>query len=366
MNREKQSLIDIQRVILFVCVIGLGSQCTQQTVDKKADGLCRIKMVDELETITEGAATLQTNTRRTTYAYTANGDLAQQLINYEQRDSKKVINTYSYDESYAYDAEGYAITQLSKSQWKTEYDSGEIIERTTYVYEAGRLSQSVRMVTAPNNSQAKITRQYNYDASGQLTQLLEQTTYPNLPDSLRKQTLYPDGYSTTWTYKDGKAADYVLKTSGIEKRPYTLQNGLITRAENDLSGSASVYTYDSQRRVIKDEYWQNGKLKYYTEYVPSAAKLTTQSLPVMKGFPIITNPNGERAAWASYKTYWRYDLNTSTFYLTSDAQTQYKLTGAGYTQLAETTDTQRNSYPVPPTPRIRKNTQTYTYDGACD
>ena len=322
-------------------------------------------MENELETITEGTATLQTNTRRTTYTYTANGDLAQTLVNYQQRDNQKVINTYLFDDGYTYDAAGYATTRMSKTQWKTNYDSGAITEQTTYMHDAGRLSQLVRVVMA-NNSQAKLTRQYSYDAGGQLAQLIEQTTYPNLPDSLRKQTLYPDGYSTTWTYKEGKAIDYMLKAGGVEKKPYTLQNGLITRLANDLSGSTSVYTYDSQRRVIKDEYWQNGKLKYYTDYVPSAAKLTAQSLPAIKGFPTVVNPNGETSAAASYKTYWRFDLNTSIFYLTNDARMQYKLAGTGYVQTAETTDTQRNSYPVPSTPRIRINTQTYTYDGTCD
>ena len=366
MKKIKQVSTGIQRLMLLLGLLALGSQCTQQAVDKKADGPCRIKSEDELETITEGAATLQTNTRRTTYAYTANGDLAQQLVSYEQRDSQKVLNTYTYDDNYTYDATGYAVSQTTKAQWKTDYDGGTITEQTTYAYDAGRLSQSVRTVMAPNNSQAKITRQYSYDASGQLVLLVEQTTYPNLPDSLRKQALYPDGYSTVWTYKNGSAVDYVLKATGMEKRPYTLQNGLIMRSENDLSGSASVYAYDSQRRVIKDEYWQNGKLKYYTDYVPSAAKSATQSLPAMKGFPVTANPNGDASAPASYKLYWRFDLNTPAFYLTNDTQTQYKLTGAGYMQLAETTDTQRNGYPVPPTPRIRKNTRNYTYNGLCD
>jgi hypothetical protein len=312
MATTKCLLVGSQRVVLLLCLLVLSSQCTQQAVEKKADGPCRIKEQTELETITEGTATLQTNTRRTTYAYTANGDLAQLLINYEQRDDKKVINTYYVDDSYTYDASGYATTRLSKSQWKTDYDSGTITDRVTFTYDAGRLSQSVQTVLAPYNSQSKITRQYGYDVGGQLAQLIEQTVYLNLPDSLRKQTLYPDGYSTVWTYKDGKAVDYVLKANGVEKRSYTLQNGLITRSENDLSGSTSTYTYDNQRRVIKDEYWQNGKLKLYMEFVPSAAKVAAQSLPAMKGFPITVNPRGETAAWTSYKTYWRFDLNTST------------------------------------------------------
>ncbi|MBO0930694.1 hypothetical protein [Fibrella aquatilis] len=366
MTKKNRLVVGGQQIVLLICLLGLGSQCTQQAVEKKADGPCRIKTEAELETITEGTATLQTNTRQTTYAYTPNGDLAQTLVNYEQREKGKVVNTYSYDDSYTYDAAGYAIVRSSKAQWKTEYDAGAITERTTYGYDAGRLTQALLTTVAPNNAQTKVASQYTYDANGQLTQLTEVTTYLNLPDSLRKQTLYPDGYSTTWTYKDGKATAYVLKVDGVEKRPYTLQNGLFVRMEHDLSGSASVYTYDAQRRLTKDEYWRDGKLKYYTEFTPSSARLPTQSLPAKKGFPVMANPAGEPSAPASYKTFWRFDMNTPTFYLTNDAQTQYKLTGAGYQQTAETTDTQRNGLPVPPTPRIRKNTQTYTYDGTCD
>lgn len=154
MEKVNRILVDSQRITVFLCLLALGSQCTQQAVEKKADGLCRIKMENELETITEGTATLQTNTRRTTYTYTANGDLAQTLVNYQQRDNQKVINTYTFDDSYTYDAARYATTRLSKSQWKTDYDSGVITERVTYTYDIGRLSQSVRVVMQQFTSQA--------------------------------------------------------------------------------------------------------------------------------------------------------------------------------------------------------------------
>lgn len=349
-------------MLLFSVVVMLTSQCTQSSVESQASGSCRIRQEDVVETINGGTNLVPNETTdKKTYEYDTDGRITHTLLQREQRQQTKVINTYGIDNSYTYDAAGFLTTMLQKTRWQTDIDGGSYEERTSYTYTNGRLTESVRRYQGDAQGiVSQLTSNYTYDAAGQLSRLTELTTYPVLPDSLKGNLLYQNGSLATITYQNGRLVDYVRKEGSTETRPYTFQNGLVS--SQTMGNVRYVYSYDQQDRVTKIEYWLDGQLKNETHYTYAEAKQPTDTWPPFKGIPVSLALAGKPGVWAS-NTY-RSKLPNGAFY-TSALQLQYTLTGAGYIRTTTGTTTHTN-YDSRNSVYQVKTVSTYTYDGLCD
>ncbi|CCG99265.1 hypothetical protein FAES_1255 [Fibrella aestuarina BUZ 2] len=362
MQQVKRVVVGGQRVLLFWVLAILTSHCTEPSVESQASGSCRIRQEDVVETVNGGSNLTPTETTdRKTYDYDTDGRITHTVLQREQRQQGKSINTYGVETSYTYDAAGFLTTMGQKTRWQTAIDGGSYEERTSYSYTDGRLAESVRRYQGDAKGVvSQLTSTYTYDATGQLTRLTELTTYPVLPDSLKGELLYQNGSLATITYQNGRLVDYVRKEGSTETRPYTFQNGLVS--SETLGNVRYAYGYDQQDRVTKTEVWQDGQLKRETAYTYADAKSPTDTWPPFKGFPTVLALSGRPGVWAT-NTY-RSKLPDGAFY-TAAQQMQYTLTGAGFIRSATGTTTHTN-YDSRNSVYQVKTVSTYAYDGLCD
>ncbi|WP_375447011.1 hypothetical protein [uncultured Fibrella sp.] len=363
MKTTKHVLTNIQRVIVLSLLIGSGSRCTHREVDRQAEGPCRIRLIEAKDTVLQNNQTPDDNTDQTVYEYDELGRISHIVQHYDKRFKGQSASIYSYvqRDDYTYDNAGFLISLSSASQWTPT--NGALSNNTnttlyTYTYTNGRLTQQLRQQTNEYGLQTKTVSTYTYDTAGSLITRAEATTYPVIPTTLQERPLFPDGMTSEWTYKNGKAVDYVERQGGIEVHPYVFQNGLFQTQTGP--NYRTVFTYDTQNRLVKSEFWVDGKLTSYSESTYLQAKLPPGEVPNhFKGFPDINDPKGEEGVPNTYSFY--LVLNTGTIE-TSRSQLQYKLTGAGYVASSEQVLT-------PPangsSPQLMTKT-TYTYDGSCD
>ncbi|MEZ0542330.1 hypothetical protein [Fibrella arboris] len=358
----------MQRVLILSLLVGLVSRCTQQAVDKQADGPCRIRQVDIKETARQGTRTLEENTDQTTYDYHALGRISLMARRYEKHLAGQSAVVYSYAEtsSYAYDKDGFLTAQSSEARWQPVDNQASTNTNTlqsTYAYTNGRLTQQVNLRTNRYGLQTKIVSTYTYDATGSLTTRTDETTYPAIPATAPEKPAFPNGITAVWTYQNGKAVDYVEKLDGgVDVRPYTFQNGFLQTQTG--SNYRTLFTYDSQGHSVKQEFWVNGQLNSYTEYTYTQDKLPPGLTPGhFKGFPTVTNTAGVAGVMRTAAYY--NSTPAGVLMRSSSTQVQHKLTGAGYLQSSDqATTTYQNEAGVV----LNQFTTTtmYTYDGSCD
>ena len=353
----------VQRLTLIVFWLGLGSQCTQQTVDKQGGGPCRLRQMD-CHTVTTGSGTNDSDvTEKAVYRYDAADQLIgktdQAVYRYDQADSI-VFNT---TETYVYDGAGFLMSKTALSQVKDHSTTTANSERVSYTYATGRLAQAVAEQLSESGLQTKEVSTYTYNAAGVLTQRLDATTYPVISPALRDRPAYPGGFTETWTYQHGQAIEYVKQAAGMSMKPYTFQNGLIQVASDSVK--QRKYTYDKQNRVVRLDESVASKLTDYQEliYGSVAAIMPEVSLPAFNGFPVVADPHGAPGVATTHRVY--VVSGSGDAYVRLDEQAQYELTGVGYVQTAMVTTTVNRTGIRPITYPI-KMTVTYTYNGNCD
>lgn len=343
-------------------LILVGSQCAQPTADIAASGTCRIRQEDMIESSSGGSGIVHNdNTQQVTYAYESGGRISRVVTRYEQQQQGRLINQYLTDDAYTYDAAGFLVSRLQKTQGQTNRDSWTSVTQTACAYAENRLSEMTSQFSGrPGEPVYQVKTTYAYDGDGSLSRQIETATYLNVPDSLQSNPQYQRPTVSVTTYQNGRPVDYVQTINGIDSRPNSFQNGLL---QSTVSGSSRrVYTYDAQNRLARTDYYEAGQLKNTEERTYAAAKLPSSTIPVFKGWPVTNGGIGTPGVWAT-NTFRSLLPNGTVF--TSAMQAQHKLTGAGYpletTQLTLTTnyDSRGSSYQT-------KTIRTYTYDGACD
>lgn len=363
MKNDKQVKIQAQRILLFLLLLAVSSRCTQPAVERQATGPCRIRQVDATETIIANSGGIIPNETvdRTTYDYDEAGRVTHTLMQRQQTQQTRVINDYGVEQTYTYDAAGFLTALVEKTRWKTEQDGGSYEQRTAYTYSNGRLTESAQQFLGdPRGVVSLATSTYTYDAAGALTRLTTATSFPNLPDSLKGNSSYQNGLTTIRTYQNGRLTDWVEKNGNVEVRPYKLQNGLATTFTQ--SNSQTVYTYDGQDRISKEEYWADGQLKNETVYSYTDVKQATDTWPAFKGFPVTLGVRGKSPLQATND--YRSKLPNGAYY-TSGTKNQYTQTSAGYVLTATTTDIHTN-YDSRNGSYTTKRISNYAYDGFCD
>ena len=361
MAKAKSLLAGSQRVVLLLCLLALGSQCTQQAVEKKADGPCLIKQVDETSVNSGAGIETMTNTRGITYTYNAAGLPIQVMEHYTQQTPKQgIITDYTTENTYAYDAAAYLTDAQFTARYKTQNDAGSWGSRTTNSYTDGRLSEQITRSLSATGITADDMKTYAYDASGALVRIVQRTVYQNVPDSLKEKAPYADKSESIWTYQNGRATDYVVRTNGVDTRPYILQNGLVQRTtQGDRQYSD---TYDAQDRLAKREVRVNGVLESTEERSYSAAKSATSTWPAFKGVPAYAGSGCTSCELASLSY---RKLLSNGGYFTTTMTAQVKTNGAGFVQSVDEIDTHTNYDSRGSSYQIRTS-RTYTYDGTCN
>ena len=367
MNTTKHLLTSIQRAIVLSVLMGIGSRCTQQAVDKQAEGPCRITQIEAKDIVTGNEIMSDDNSEQTVYEYDAVGKVVHKKYSYTQRWTRQPTNLYSYstDDSFDYDPSGYLTKRTSTSQYKSTLggatETGSSAARTTFTYQNGRLNQQISLTTRQDGLETKFIKSYIYDNQGALISRTEETTYPTIPASVTQKPDFPEGTVLRWTFQNGQTVDYTEKQGGVEIHPFTFQNGLvqsITRGNH-----RTVYTYDNQASSSRVESWDTGRLFNYTNYTYSSIKPPTSPDDDVnfKGFPVVANT--PQRLWNSFTT--NGLSGTGNFVKATIFQAQYKQNAAGYLQSSvETvtnfqTDYGNIAYQL-------TTTRTYTYNGSCD
>ncbi|MBC8151910.1 MAG: hypothetical protein H7Z72_03275, partial [Bacteroidetes bacterium] len=122
------------------------------------------------------------------------------------------------------------------------------------------------------------TIKYEYDAGGKIA----------------KVTSESQGTSYIQTFTNGLLTKLLVRSvNGVETQPATINSqGLITKYVRG-STSYDTYEYDTQQRVVREEYWFNNKLYSYrlNEYDDKRAAFESVT-PLFKGHPVLVT-NGK-------------------------------------------------------------------------
>ena len=293
--------------------------CAGNSGEATPQGICRIQQYSAVD-----KAQSYTTTTQTTYTYDNNDNLTKSVATIDilpmtGTSGKKTGNTTT---TYTYDTNGF-LTASSYQQQTTDVVLNNVSKTevysilTSYSYTSGRLSQKEEKYSgtyvAPNDNVASA---YTYDANGNLTKIV--VTRWNNTD-----------YQETWSYRDNQLTDFVQKTGSSEVRPYTIQDGVITKMvfPGQTDELVVTKTFDDQKRATRIDDAINGQLDRYDVQTWTDAKPATASLPAFKGFPPVDQSlpfSGKAGVLASIKHfYWNSVSKTvqSTGESTSMVQT---------------------------------------------
>ncbi|MBO0952091.1 hypothetical protein [Fibrella forsythiae] len=367
MTLTKRLQTSIRQLLVLSFLLGSTSHCTQQAVEKKAAGPCRIKQIDEKATVRQANKTLEETTDQTIYEYDGQGRISRVARHYEKRLAGQSAVVYSYAEntSYVYDDAGFLTAQSSDAHWSPSDGPTSTNTRTsqyTYAYTNGRLTQQINRQTNPYGLQTRTASTYKYDATGSLTTRTDETTYPVIPASAPEKPASATGSTAEWTYQNGKTIDYVERQGGVDVHPYAFQNGFLQTQTG--ANYRSVFTYDSQGHRIKQEFWVNDQLHSYTDYTYAQAQLPPGLPPGnFNGFPTVVNIAGVPGVMSASTHYDTF--STGPLMKASNSQVQLKLTNAGYVQSSDQVTTTYQNAAGTVLSQLTSTT-TYTLDGSCD
>ena len=256
---------------------------------------------------------------KATYTYDARGNLTR---------ADTVANggeaSYTYQRQmasqYTYDAEGFLATHVSDWNQRYTHPDGntETLQQSlniAYTYADGRLSGYVSVHSLSVNISAdgkgiskgattRVQGSYAYDAAGNLLTYNTRRSYDYLPPAGDKRPLDPEGTEMTWVYRDNRLVDVIQKTSGVETRPATLVNGLVTRM--NAYGGYSRNEYDGQDRLIRSEAYQDDQLISTVVQEWSDGRPPSDALPRYKGFPDAKPPYGRHGVLRKSHFTWEH------------------------------------------------------------
>lgn len=256
----------------------LSTGCNNDASDEATpDAPCRIQ-----QSVAVSKSKFYDQTYRITYEYDGNGNLIKTLTTADKRPTSGTIGTQTgtKTDTYIYTPDGYLTRMASDEFYVTTTDKPIREQFTTtykYSYANGRLSGYT--VTRTNAQQTTTTTfSYAYDSAGDVSQIVNDN-----PSN-------PTGLSYVYIYQKNELVDYVEKSGTTERRPYTIQNGVITKMTIPGSNDTLVITAtaDNRQRIIKREEFVNGQLRQYDVQTWTDAKPATAALPPFKGFPTVT------------------------------------------------------------------------------
>jgi len=93
--------------------------------------------------------------------------------------------------------------------------------------------------------------------------------------------------------------DVIVRTNTGDTKPYTIQDGLITKVSGP--GFYTVYQYNTKRQNIKTETFVNDKLNSYNSFEWCTSKPAESTLPTFKGFPKESYDMGIPGIWLKYQ-----------------------------------------------------------------
>ncbi|CAA9274625.1 MAG: hypothetical protein AVDCRST_MAG56-3272 [uncultured Cytophagales bacterium] len=233
-----------------------------------------------------------------TYTYDARGNLLR---------ADTVVHggeaSYTYQRQmtsrYTYDAEGFLSSHVSARNQRYTHSDGntETLQQSlniAYTYADGRLSGYVSLHSLSRNisldgtgvkkgATTRVQGSYAYDATGNLLTYTTRRTYDDLPPAGDGRPLDAEGTEMTWVYRNDQLADVIQKTGGIETRPATIVNGLVTRM--NAYGGYCRNEYDGRDRLIRSEEYQDDQLIATNVQEWADGRPASDALPGYKGFP---------------------------------------------------------------------------------
>jgi YD repeat-containing protein len=257
----------------------LLAQCNTDQVDSASEmaAACSIESsVNEIQSSNHK----QTEIRK--YVYDSQGNLSKMTCSVECIETGDKKSSSVTTTTYQYNAAGFLTTKA------TETISNEVtksLETKTYSYENQLLA---RVETQTTNSQGATTttiETYKYGTGGVLS---------------TRETRLPNSNVATYTYDaSGKLTDYTLRTTTGLTKPYTIQDGLVTKITGQ--GSYTVHRYNNQRQVEKTEIFVNDKLNSYMTFEWANMRSPESTLPAFKGFPKEAYEMGVGGVLAKYQ-----------------------------------------------------------------
>jgi hypothetical protein len=231
-------------------------------------------------------------TDQTTFDYDTKGNLLKASITSNQTPQNGAIatQTTSKTNSYLYAADGLLLMSLNSQERNTitlpTKTIQELITTTaSFSYTSNRLSGYVSKRVGAYGITTTTVGKLVYDNTGDLLTRSEISTNVVSDPSLVKEIPIGSGSSSrVWTYQKGQLTDYAEKTDAGETRPFTIQNGLITKISG--AGYEVRYGYDGQQRLIKQETFLGGKLNDYFTQTWADVKPASAALPAFLGFPV--------------------------------------------------------------------------------
>ena len=351
------------RLFLCYCVIGmLSTNCATESTDNLTPNAdCRIQKV-----MSVSKSKFYDETAQTIYDYDATGKLLKTGMTTDKKPLNGATGSQTGNKTitYTYGTNGFLTASTTQELYILTMPDKTYREQITttdsYLYASGRLSGFTIKRVGDYGVTETVASAFVYDGAGELitkTQVISSVVHD---PALVRET--PGGTSTRiWTYQKNQLVDYTEKSGTTERRPFTIQNGVVTKM-----GDATYelrYEYDSQRRILKQENFDKGQLVEYYSQTWADAKPSSASLPLFKGFPAVPvngydnlSPAGVLATKKMYflnpvsKTIYLYEESTAT------VQTNARGFTSGAVIMAKHPDLAAASQDV-------TTTETYTYSG---
>lgn len=221
-------------------------------------GSCRIQQV-----VSTTKSRFYTATNQTTYTYDPTGNLTSSVVTFDKQPTAGAIGTQTgtTTTTYQYDADGYLTRSTENQQNKTTLGTdGKVISEqlsndSRFTYTNGRLTQKAVTYSGTYTSSAPpIISTYEYDAAGNLSRIRT-----NQQGNETNQSIL--------VYEANQLVDYIAKSGAGEQRPYTIQNGLISKLVTPGSNETLTLLsqYDAQQRQVLVEEYNNEQLTQRTE-----------------------------------------------------------------------------------------------------
>lgn len=324
-------------LILSIFIGWLSTGCDSNSSNEATpQSACRIQKY-----VATSESKSSTGTKRTTYDYDTRGNLLTIVATNETRSKTGTHGqTNTTTHTYTYDADEYLTASTMQMRTVSVFDGKTTEEQlssiSSYSYTNGRVTAKSTKHTGTYPSwNGTSTLTYEYDQAGELTKI------------------------GNWLYRKNQLIDYIGTA-----RPYTIENGLITKMIFPGPTDELVVTlmYDNQQRIIKREEYLNGQLSQYNTQTWSDAKPSSASLPAFKGFPAINldSPFANQSGVLTTQKLFHWNSISKTMQQFLETTSSVQTNAQGFISGATITTT--HPHPAASLQDVT-TTETYTYTG---
>lgn len=321
---------------------------------------CRIQ---KYTAIIQQAGSPQIRNQQATFTYDGNGNLIKADSSWTIAGESDGMNKSKSATSatYLYNDAGFLTQASSQTILQTTLSPGNVTTQqkslqTNFTYHNDKLSGYVTKSISASGLEILVTGTFEYDASGNVVKQTAINTYTYNPASGKEIPQYPSGWQRSWTYSNKQLVDYTEKTASAETHPYTIQNGLVTKASYDEY--FTTYEYDSQQRLVKCQAFRGNKLNSYYTQEWSEGKISAATFSSFKGFPDLQPAMGYTGIIKNYNFYADHQ-NSGVIKLTS-ITAESQLNGQGF--VTNTVSVQKDLTPGI-TSAAGSLTESYIYTG---